>query len=105
MFGREATLPVDRVFPTPSSEKRTMYQWNRDMLEERQGAYRSMREIQGGRVRPNAQLCKPLTQNIGVGCLVWYFDSRITLGRTIPSIQTDSSVLGGDQTGILSRER
>ena len=35
MFGREATLPVDWVFPTPSVEKRTMYQWTEDMLEER----------------------------------------------------------------------
>ena len=77
MFGREATLPVDWVFPTPSAEKRTMYQWNGDMLEERQRAYKSMREVQVGRVRRNAQMYKPLTQNIRVGCLVWYFDSRI----------------------------
>ena len=54
MFGREATLPVDWVFPTPSAEKRTMYQWTGDMLEERQRAYKSMREVQGGRVRRNA---------------------------------------------------
>ena len=39
-FGREATLPVDRVFPTPSAEKRTMYQWTGDMLEEIQRAYK-----------------------------------------------------------------
>ena len=70
MFGREATLPVDWVFPTPSVEKRTMYQWTGDMLEERQCAYKSMREVQGGRVRWNAQVYKPLTQNIRVGCLV-----------------------------------
>ena len=44
MFGREATLHVDWVFPTPSVEKRTMYQWSGDMLEERQLAYKSMRE-------------------------------------------------------------
>ena len=37
MFGREATLPVDWVFPTPSAERRTMYQRTGDMLEERQG--------------------------------------------------------------------
>ena len=36
MFGREATLPVDWVFPTLSAEKITMYQWTGDMLEERQ---------------------------------------------------------------------
>ena len=51
MFGREATLPVDWVFPAPSMEKRMMYQWMGDMLEERQNAYKSMREVQGGRVR------------------------------------------------------
>ena len=27
MFRQEAMLPVDWVFPTPSVEKRTMYQW------------------------------------------------------------------------------
>ena len=47
MSGREATLPVDWVNPTPSAEKRTMYQWTGDMLEERQGAHKSMREVQG----------------------------------------------------------
>ena len=36
-----------------------------------------MREVQGGKVRRNAQLYKLLTQNIRVGCLVWYFDPRI----------------------------
>ena len=82
MFGREATLPVDWVFPTPSAEKRTMYQWTGDMLEERQHAYQSMREVQGRRVRRNAQLYKPLTQNIRVGCLVWCFDSRVIPGTS-----------------------
>ena len=82
MFGSEATLPVDWVFPTPSAEKRTMYEWTGDMLEERQHAYKSMREGQGGRVRWNAQLYKPLTQNIRVGCLVWYFDPRIIPGTS-----------------------
>ena len=82
MFGREAMQPVDWVFPTTSSEKRTMHQWNRDMLEERQHAYRSMGAVQGGRVRQNAQLYKPLTQKIRVGCLVWYFDSRIVPGTS-----------------------
>ena len=77
MFGREVTLPVDWVFQTPSEEKRTMYQWMGDMLEERQPAYKNMREMQGGRVRQNAQMHKLLTQNIRVGCLVWYFDPRI----------------------------
>ena len=64
MFGREATLPVGWVFPTPSAEKRTMYQWKGDKLEERQCAYKSMREVQCGRMRRNAQMYKPLTQNI-----------------------------------------
>ena len=45
MFGCEATLPVDWVFHTPSVEKRTMYQWTEDMLEERQRAYKSMRDV------------------------------------------------------------
>ena len=76
MFGREATLPVYWVFPTPSVEKRTMYQWTEDMLEERQWAYRSMQEVQGGRVRANAQMYKPLTQNIRVGCLVVVFQFK-----------------------------
>ena len=57
-----------------------MYQWTGDMLEERQHAYKSMREVQGGRVRPNTQMYKPLTQNIRVGCLVWHFYPRIILG-------------------------
>ena len=82
MFGREAKLPVDWVFPTPSAEKRTMYQWTGEMLEERQREYKSMREFQGGRVQRNAQLYKPLTQNIRVGCLVWYIDLRIIPGTS-----------------------
>ena len=82
LFGREAMLPVDWVFPTPSVQKRTMYQWTGDMLEERQRAYKSMREVQGRRVRRNAQMYKPLTQNIRAGCLVWYFDPRIIPGTS-----------------------
>ena len=50
MFGSEAMLPVDWVFPTPSVEKRTVYQWTGDMLEERQGVYKSMRDVKGGKV-------------------------------------------------------
>ena len=33
-----------------------------DFGQERQQAYKSMREVQGERVRPNAQIYKPLTQ-------------------------------------------
>ena len=51
MFGQEAMLPVKWVFPTPSVEKRAMYQWKGDMLEERQCVYKSMRDVQDGRVR------------------------------------------------------
>ena len=40
MFGREVTLPVDWVFPTPSAENRTIYQWTGDMLEGRQRAFK-----------------------------------------------------------------
>ena len=50
MFGPKATLPVDWGFPTPSVEKRTMYHWMGDMMDERQCAYKSMREVQGGNV-------------------------------------------------------
>ena len=63
----------DWVFPTPSVEKRTMYHWTGDMLEERQLANKSMREVQGGRVRLKAQNYKPLLLNIRAECLVWYF--------------------------------
>ena len=52
------------------------------MLEERQRAYTSIREVQGGRELWNAQLYKLLTQNIRVECLVWYFDPRIILGTS-----------------------
>ena len=45
MFGREATLPVDWVFPTPSAENKIMYNWTGDMLEEGRCAYKSMREV------------------------------------------------------------
>ena len=33
-----------------------MYQWTGDMLEERQHVYKSMREVQGVRVRQNAHM-------------------------------------------------
>ena len=33
-------------------------------------------------VRRNAQMYKPLTQNIQVGGLVWYFDPRIIPGTS-----------------------
>ena len=82
MSGRETTLPVDWMFPKTSVEKRTMYQWNRDMLKEMHHAYKSMRDVQGGRVWRNAQMYKPLTQNIPVGCLVWYFDLRVVPGTS-----------------------
>ena len=36
VFGCETTLPVDWIFPTSSVEKRTMYHWTGDMMEERQ---------------------------------------------------------------------
>ena len=46
MFRHEVTLPVDWVFPTPSVEKRKMYHWTGDMMEERQQASKSMRKVQ-----------------------------------------------------------
>ena len=57
-------LPVDWVFPPLSVEKRTMYYWTGDMMEERQRAYKSRQGVQGERVRRNVQMYKPLTQNI-----------------------------------------
>ena len=74
MFGSEAMLPLDWVFPTLSKEKRTMYDWTGDMTEERQHTLKSMREVQGRRVRWNALMYKPLTQNIQAKCLVLYLD-------------------------------
>ena len=59
-----------------------MYQWTGDMLEERQYAYKSMKDVQGGRVRRNAQMYKPLTQNIQAGWLVWHLDPRIIRGTS-----------------------
>ena len=41
-----------------------------------------MREVHCGRVRQNAQMYKPLTQNNQVGCLVWYLDPRIIPGTS-----------------------
>ena len=40
--------------------------------------YKSMSEVKGRRVRWNAQMYKPLTQNIRVGCLVWYVAVRLS---------------------------
>ena len=116
MFRRGAMIPVDWVFPTPSVEKRTMYQWTGDRLEKRQCAYKSMRDVQGIRVRSNGQMYKLLTQNKRVGCLVWYFHLRIIPGTSHKLrllwagpyqvfIKVDSSSLGRDQTSILSRRR
>ena len=50
------------------------------MMEDRQHAYKTMREVQGEKVQPNAQMYKPLTQNVQARWLGWYFDPRITLG-------------------------
>ena len=61
MFGPKAKLPVDLVFPTPSAERKTMYHCTGNILEERQRAYQSMKEVQGGRVRGNMQMYKPFT--------------------------------------------
>ena len=41
-----------------------------------------MMEVQGGRVRRNTQMYKPITQNIQAGCLMWYFDPRIIPGTS-----------------------
>ena len=52
------------------------------MMEERHCAYKSMKDVQGGRVQRIAQMSKPLAQNIRVGCLGWYFDPRIIPGTS-----------------------
>ena len=52
------------------------------MLEKGQCAYRSIREVQGRRVRQNTQMYKLLTQNIQARCLVWYFHPRIIPGTS-----------------------
>ena len=49
MFGHKAMLPVDWVFLIPSVEKRMMYHWTGNMMEERKQAYKSTREVQGRR--------------------------------------------------------
>ena len=41
-----------------------------------------MRDLQGRRIQRNAQMYKPLIQNIRAGCLVWYFVSRIIPGNS-----------------------
>ena len=81
-FGCKAILPVDWVFPTWSVEKRTMYHWTGDMMEERQRASKSMREVKSRRVWLSTQMYKPFRQNIRVGCLDWYFDTRIIPGTS-----------------------
>ena len=80
IFWCEATLPVDWIFHTLSVEKRTMYHWTRNMLKERQCAYK-LQEYERG-ARGNTPMYKPLTQNIQAGCLVWYFDPRIIPGTS-----------------------
>ena len=82
MFGHEATLHICGLGFPHSAEKRTMYHCKKDMLEERQCAYKSIREVQGGRGRQIAQNYKPLTQNIRARSLVWYFDPRIIPGKS-----------------------
>ena len=59
-----------------------MYQWMGDMLEERQHAYKSMRDVQGGRVRRNTKMYKTLTQNIRAVCLVSFINHRIIPGNS-----------------------
>ena len=74
MFGYEATLPVEWVFPTPSELEETC--WKRGNVLIR------VYDVQGRRVWQNAQMYKPLIQNIPVGCLAWYFDPRIIPGTS-----------------------
>ena len=41
-----------------------------------------MRELEGGRVGWNAQMYKPLRQNIRARCLVWYYNPRVIPGTS-----------------------
>ena len=59
-----------------------MYQWVEDMLEERQHAYKSMRDVQGRIVQRNAQMYKPLTENNQASYLLGYLDPGITPGTS-----------------------
>ena len=63
MFGHEVSLPADWVFPSPSVEKRTMYHWTGDMIEERQQAYKSMRGVKGGRLRQKSDIVQQNLDN------------------------------------------
>ena len=49
-------------------------------MDERQQDHKSMREVEGRRVRQNVQMYKPMMQNNQASCLVWYFDSRVIPG-------------------------
>ena len=80
MFGCKAMLPVDLVFPTPPTERRTMYHWSGNMPKERQKSYQSMREVQGAKSEADAQIFKPLKQNNQTRCLVLYFHPRVIPG-------------------------
>ena len=81
VYGLPDQLHSD-CFAIPSVEKRNMYHWTGNMMKERQCAYESMREVQGGRARWNSQMCKPLTQNIQVRYFVCYFDPRGIFGTS-----------------------
>ena len=81
MFGCKATLPVDWVFPTPSVEKRMMYQWMGDMLEETKCLQKHERcTMWKSTVEPPD--VQTINQNIRAGCLVWYYDPRIIPGTS-----------------------
>ena len=82
MFEQEATLPVDWVFPTPSEEKRTMYQWTGDMLEKKnclQEHERCARWKSRGE-GPDVQTFYP--EHSSRLSMVWYFNPRIIPGTS-----------------------
>ena len=80
MYGREAILPVDWVYPTPDEREQTMFSWTETLWRRFHKSYQGMRQKQDQAVQRNTQLYKPLTQHIKEGSLVWHFDPRIIAG-------------------------
>jgi len=80
-FGREATVPVHWIYPTPKPDREMeLSDWTETMQERFQQAYSGMREQQQKMIRRNAQYYKPIMSNFEVGNWVWIFDPRVIPG-------------------------
>ena len=80
-FGREATVPVHWIYPTPKPDREMeLSDWTETMQERFQQAYSGMREQQQKMIRRNAQYYKPIMSKFEVGDWVWIFDPRIIPG-------------------------